>query len=125
MRSLGSAASPLPGAIVAAGEAEAQANAAATEAAARMKGRERRREAGAARSVDRLLRSTLRQLQLDAAVLGERLLAVAFLERLELAVAGGDEVLGRDALVGEEADDRDGAGGGRGPSWSGSGRRCR
>ena len=60
----------------------------------------------------------LRQLQLDAAVAAQRLVAVAELERLELAEAGGDEPLRRHALADEILHDGDGAGRPTAPSWS-------
>src|SRR5690606_14041911 len=56
------------------------------------------------------LRSAIRQLQLDAAIAAEDLFTVAFLERLKLAVAGGDEPVRGYATRDQITYDRDCAG---------------
>ena len=70
-------------------------------------------EAGAAANVQpgtaRTDVSALGELELDAAVARPRFGRVGGVERLVLAESGGDQAVGRDALVDEELHHRDGA----------------
>src|SRR5262245_60839669 len=54
-------------------------------------------------------RLPIREFQLDAAVAAQDLVGIAVLQRLELAVAGGNQALGRDAAVDEVFHHRGGA----------------